>query len=70
MLRLDGEASEVDEPGESLGKWVKRTFVEGEEDEFEIGEPCEEKRCGSREVNRGEKQRKEKEQNTNRKNRE
>ena len=42
MLRLDGEASEVDEPGESLGKWVKRTFFVGEEDEFKIGEPCEE----------------------------
>jgi hypothetical protein len=39
LLRLDGEASDAYESGESSRKWGKRTLIEGEEDEFEICEP-------------------------------
>lgn len=70
LLKLDGEAGEADEVRDISGSWEKRTFIEGEEYELEIGEPCEGKRSGTSEVNRGEKERKNKKQSTNRKNRE
>lgn len=37
LLMLDGEASEANELRDIVGKWIERTFIEGEEDELESG---------------------------------
>lgn len=70
LLKLDGEASEADELRDIRRDRVKGTVIEGEEDELEIGQPCEGKRSGPYEVKRRETHRKENKLNTNGKNEE
>lgn len=49
------DASGADEMRDVRGNGIKRTFIEGEDDELESGQPCEGQGSETSGVNRGSK---------------